>query len=59
MSDTNDKGMELFLTGLRNQHGVENQAVSLLSRQGEFQGWNTRSLSGNEALGGYCVRLWG
>jgi len=35
MSETQDRGLELFLTGLRNQHAVENQAVSLLSRQVE------------------------
>jgi ferritin-like metal-binding protein YciE len=35
MSDTQTKGMDLLLTGLRNQHAVENQAISLLSRQVE------------------------
>jgi len=35
MSDTNDKQIEIFTTGLRNQHAVEEQAVSLLSRQVE------------------------
>ncbi|MBV8915444.1 MAG: ferritin-like domain-containing protein [Acetobacteraceae bacterium] len=35
MSQTTDTGTELFITGLRNQHAVENQAVSLLSRQVE------------------------
>src|SRR3954447_26886521 len=35
MSTTTDAGTELFITGLRNQHAVENQAVSLLSRQVE------------------------
>ena len=36
MSETkDDQGLELFLTGLRNQHAVENQAISLLSRQVE------------------------
>ena len=34
MSDSNT-AIELFSTGLRNQHAVENQAVSLLSRQVE------------------------
>jgi len=33
MSDTQQTGRELFETGLRNQHAVENQAVSLLKRQ--------------------------
>lgn len=35
MTDTNAKGMEIFITGLRNQHAVEEQAISLLSRQVE------------------------
>jgi len=35
MSTAIDAGTELFVTGLRNQHAVENQAVSLLSRQVE------------------------
>lgn len=35
MNTMNESGLELFLTGLRNQHAVENQAVSLLSRQVE------------------------
>lgn len=35
MSDTSNKGLEIYTTGLRNQHGVENQAVELLSRQVE------------------------
>jgi len=35
MSATSSAGVELFVTGLRNQHAVENQAVSLLSRQVE------------------------
>ncbi|MDB5382628.1 MAG: hypothetical protein JWO26_2260 [Rhodospirillales bacterium] len=35
MANTDNVGLELFLTGLRNQHAVENQAVSLLSRQVE------------------------
>jgi ferritin-like metal-binding protein YciE len=35
MATTIDAGTELFITGLRNQHAVENQAVSLLSRQVE------------------------
>ena len=35
MSDVVSTGTELFTTGLRNQHAVENQAVSLLSRQVE------------------------
>lgn len=35
MSMSNDKAMEIFTTGLRNQHAVENQAVALLSRQVE------------------------
>jgi len=33
MSDTTSKGLEIYATGLRNQHAVENQAVELLSRQ--------------------------
>ena len=33
MSDTTNKGLEIYATGLRNQHAVENQAVELLSRQ--------------------------
>ncbi len=32
---TTDQGTEMFITGLKNQHAVENQAVSLLSRQVE------------------------
>lgn len=32
---TSDHGLDLFITGLRNQHAVENQAVALLSRQVE------------------------
>ena len=35
MSDTSGKGLEIYATGLRNQHAVENQAVELLSRQVE------------------------
>lgn len=35
MSDAQDQGMKLLLTGLQNQHAVENQAISLLSRQVE------------------------
>ncbi len=35
MSDTRNQGIELLLTGMRNQHAVENQAISLLSRQVE------------------------
>lgn len=35
MSATNEIGLEIFSTGLRNQHAVEEQAVSLLSRQVE------------------------
>ncbi len=31
----NNKAMDLFITGLRNQHAVETQAVQLLSRQVE------------------------
>ncbi len=31
----NNKAMDLFMTGLRNQHAVETQAVQLLSRQVE------------------------
>lgn len=35
MSDANGSGLEIYATGLRNQHAVENQAVELLSRQVE------------------------
>lgn len=35
MSDLVATGTKLFVTGLRNQHAVEEQAVSLLSRQVE------------------------
>lgn len=35
MSNTGSKGLEIYVTGLRNQHAVENQAVELLSRQFE------------------------
>ena len=35
MSRATSPGVEVFLNGLRNQHAVENQAVSLLSRQVE------------------------
>jgi ferritin-like metal-binding protein YciE len=35
VSTSTDYGTEMFITGLKNQHGVENQAVSLLSRQVE------------------------
>ncbi len=35
MSSTNNAGLELYATGLRNQHAVENQAIELLSRQVE------------------------
>ncbi len=35
MSSTNGRGMEIYTTGLRNQHAVENQAVEILSRQVE------------------------
>ncbi len=35
MSNTGSKGLEIYVTGLRNQHAVENQAVELLSRQVE------------------------
>ena len=33
MSGTGEKGQEIYETGLRNQHAVENQAVELLERQ--------------------------
>ena len=33
MSGTGDKGREIYETGLRNQHAVENQAIELLERQ--------------------------
>jgi ferritin-like metal-binding protein YciE len=33
MSAANDKGREIYVTGLRNQHAVENQAIELLERQ--------------------------
>lgn len=35
MSGTTDQGREIYLTGLRNQHAVEKQAVELLERQVE------------------------
>jgi ferritin-like metal-binding protein YciE len=35
MSRTNSAGLEIYATGLRNQHAVENQAIELLSRQVE------------------------
>ena len=35
MSSTNAAGLEIYTTGLRNQHAVENQAIELLSRQVE------------------------
>jgi ferritin-like metal-binding protein YciE len=35
VNDSRNKGFDLFLTGLRHQHAVENQAISLLSRQVE------------------------
>ena len=33
MSGASDKGREIYITGLRNQHAVENQAIELLERQ--------------------------
>src|SRR5579875_1467335 len=33
MSSARDKGREIYMTGLRNQHAVENQAIELLERQ--------------------------
>jgi hypothetical protein len=50
MSDTQTKGMDLLLTGLRNQHAVENQAISLLSRQVEL-GRGGRKLAGHVRSG--------
>jgi ferritin-like metal-binding protein YciE len=35
MSDSSEPSLEIYLTGLRNQHAVEQQAISLLSRQVE------------------------
>ena len=35
MDQTNSKAMEFFVTGLRNQHAVENQAIEILGRQVE------------------------
>lgn len=35
MSGTNDQYLGLYITGLRNQHAVENQAIELLQRQVE------------------------
>jgi ferritin-like metal-binding protein YciE len=35
VSDTQKNTLDLLLTGMRNQHAVENQAISLLSRQVE------------------------
>jgi hypothetical protein len=34
MSGTTDTAREIYTTGLRNQHAVENQAIELLERQG-------------------------
>jgi ferritin-like metal-binding protein YciE len=33
MSGTSEKAQSIYLTGLRNQHAVENQAIQLLERQ--------------------------
>lgn len=33
MSDTENRALEVYTTGLRNQHAVENQAIKLLERQ--------------------------
>lgn len=33
MSGTSEKGREVYVTGLRNQHAVEHQAIELLERQ--------------------------
>jgi ferritin-like metal-binding protein YciE len=33
MSTTTDTAREIYVTGLRNQHAVENQAIALLERQ--------------------------
>lgn len=33
MSGSGEKGREIYQTGLRNQHAVENQAIELLERQ--------------------------
>ncbi|MFC4166982.1 ferritin-like domain-containing protein [Teichococcus aestuarii] len=33
MSDTQQKAQEVYIAGLRNQHGVEKQAIQLLERQ--------------------------
>jgi ferritin-like metal-binding protein YciE len=33
MSGATEKGREVYVTGLRNQHAVENQAIELLERQ--------------------------
>ena len=33
MSETLDEARDIFITGLRNQHAVENQAIELLERQ--------------------------
>ena len=33
MSETLDTAREVYISGLRNQHAVENQAIELLERQ--------------------------
>jgi ferritin-like metal-binding protein YciE len=33
MSGSSDKAQSIYLTGLRNQHAVEQQAIQLLERQ--------------------------
>jgi len=33
MSETSGKARDIYIVGLRNQHGVENQAIELLERQ--------------------------
>ena len=33
MSGSGEKAREIYETGLRNQHAVENQAIELLERQ--------------------------
>lgn len=35
MSDQTSRALDIYLTGLRNQHAVENQAIELLQRQVE------------------------
>jgi ferritin-like metal-binding protein YciE len=43
MSATLDTAREVYITGLRNQHAIENQAIELLERQiGRLENYPTR-----------------